>query len=238
MRFIGLPRRFQFLLPAVLAGFSALSQSTTFVGQVRDRQTNQPVEYATVSVWSRDSVLLTGAVTNAVGEFTVPGVTDPAPKLTVQFMGYQTVTLRPERRAGAAPVRLPVVLLTLSEQALREVLVKGELATATMQIDKQIVAAKSFQNAANGTGLDLLRRMPNVTVTGEGTIALRGNTGFLVLINGKPSTRAPADVLAQLPANLIENVEIITAPSAKYDAEGRVSSTSLPKHPSGRAGAW
>ncbi|GAB3221018.1 outer membrane beta-barrel family protein [Spirosoma arcticum] len=188
---------------------------------MRDRQTNQPVEYATVQVWSRDSVLLTGGITNAGGEFTVPNVADPSPRLTVQFMGYQTETIFPTRQPGSASVRLPVVLLLLSEKALKEVIVKGELATVTLQIDKQVVAAKSFQNAANGTGLDLLRRMPNVTVTSEGAIALRGNTGFLVLINGKPSTRAPADVLAQLPANLIENVEIITSPSARYDAEGR-----------------
>jgi outer membrane receptor for ferrienterochelin and colicins len=223
MRFRVLLSRFLEIFWAVFVSFPALAQSITFVGQVRDRQTNQPVEYATVSVWSRDSVLLTGTVTNASGEFTVPNVTDPAPKLTVQFMGYQTETIFPARQSGAnsGRIRVPVVLLVMSEQALTEVMVKGERATATMQIDKQVVAAKSFQNAANGTGLDLIRRMPNVTVTGEGTIALRGNTGFLVLINGKPSTRSPADVLAQLPANLIENVEIITSPSAKYDAEGR-----------------
>lgn len=221
MRLIVSPGRFLLTLSVIMAHLSSLAQAITFVGQVRDGQTKQPVEYATVSVWSRDSVLLTGAVTNAAGEFTVTGVADPSPKLTVQFMGYRTETIFPARQPGATSVRLPVVLLVLSEQALREVMVKGERATATLQIDKQVVAAKSFQNAANGTGLDLLRRMPNVTVTGEGAIALRGNTGFLVLINGKPSTRAPADVLAQLPANLIENVEIITSPSAKYDAEGR-----------------
>lgn len=208
---------------------AAHAQSVTISGQVRDRQTDQPLPYATVSVWGRDSVLLTGAVTDANGAFSISGIARAGtangrgknPVLTVQFVGYQTATVRPAIDAGKTSVRLPITYLQLAERGLKEVTVTGQRATASMQMDRQVIAAKSFQNAANGTGLDLLRRMPNVTVTTEGEIALRGNTGFLVLLNGKPSTRTPAEVLAQIPANLIENVEIITSPSAKYDAEGR-----------------
>ncbi|MCY7358637.1 MAG: TonB-dependent receptor [Rudanella sp.] len=199
----------------------SLAQTSALAGQVRDRQTDQPVEYATVSVWSRDSVLLTGTVTDAKGDYTLPALASDAAVLNVQFMGYKTATIRLEGNTGTPAGRLPVTYLSLLERGLKEVTVKGERGTSTLRLDRQVLAAKAFQNAANGTGLDLLRRMPNVTVTNEGVIALRGNTGFLVLINGKPSTRAPADVLAQLPANLIESVEIITSPSAQYDAEGR-----------------
>jgi outer membrane receptor for ferrienterochelin and colicins len=214
------------------ATLAAHSQTVTISGQVRDRQTDQPLAYATVSVWGRDSVLLTGAIAGANGTFSISGIAlsgmtasgekgTPNPVLTVQFMGYQTATIRPVIDAKTTSVQLPITYLQLAERGLKEVTIAGQRATASMQIEKQVIAAKSFQNAANGTGLDLLRRMPNVTVTTEGEIALRGNTGFLVLINGKPSTRTPADILAQIPANLIENVEIITSPSAKYDAEGR-----------------
>ncbi len=232
--------RFGLLFTGLLYFFAtsaAHAQSITVSGQVRDRQTDQPLPYATISVWGRDSVLLTGAITDANGTFSIWGITVPKtvtsgtatpngkntlnPTLTVQFVGYQTATIRPALATKTTVVRLPITYLQLAERGLAAVTVTGQRATASMQLDKQVITAKSFQNAANGTGLDLLRRMPNVTVTTEGEIALRGNTGFLVLINGKPSTRTPAEVLTQIPANLIENVEIITSPSAKYDAEGR-----------------
>lgn len=104
---------------------------------------------------------------------------------------------------------------------LESVVVSGQKATNRVALDKQIIDPKKFQLAANGTGLDLLQKLPAIRVSGEGEISLRGSTGFIVLLNGKPSNRTPADILAQLPANTIQNIEIISTPSAKYDADGK-----------------
>ncbi len=141
----------------------------------------------------------------------------------MQFLGYQTATVSAPaaQRQQEQTVDLQTIFLLASSRNLREVTVKGERAANSVQIDKQVFSARQFQNAANGTGLDLLRRLPALTITGEGAVALRGSTGLLVLINGKPSNRTPAEVLTQLPANVIESIEVITSPSAKYDAEGR-----------------
>lgn len=204
-------------MPALFA------QSLTLRGQVLDQATNQPVEYATVALWSRDSVLLTGTTTDGRGQFQLAGIPDPESFIRVQFLGYQTTTVRPPtvQSPNERTVDLQTIFLLASSQSLREVTVQGERASNTVQIDKQVFSARQFQNAANGTGLDLLRRLPALSVTADGTVALRGSTGLLVLINGKPANRTPAEVLAQLPANVIESVEVITSPSAKYDAEGR-----------------
>src|SRR5690606_37165803 len=75
-------------------------------------------------------------------------------------------------------------------------------------------------NGKGGTAIDVLRNLPSVSVNGEGQISVRGSTGFLVLINGKPVLTDAQTVLSQLPANSLENIELITSPSAKYDPDG------------------
>ncbi len=220
MRFID--PRFLFSLFLLITPLgNLLAQGLTLRGKVLDQATNAPVQYATVAVWGRDSVLLTGTTTDDQGQFQLTGLTETAPVVRVQFLGYESATLRPTVPQKQGTVDLQTIFLLASSQNLREVTVTGERAANSVQIDKQVFSARQFQNAANGTGLDLLRRLPALTVTGEGAVALRGSTGLLVLINGKPSNRTPAEVLTQLPANTIESIEVITSPSAKYDAEGR-----------------
>jgi hypothetical protein len=88
----------------------------------------------------------------------------------------------------------------------REVTVQSDKLKTAVQLDKQVISAAQFQNAANGTGLDVLKNLSSVTVDTDGKIRLRGSEGFIVLLNGKPSNRAAADILAQLPANEIASV--------------------------------
>lgn len=199
----------------------AFAQKVALSGQVLDKATNQPIEYANVSVWKKDSVLITGTVTDPQGRFRFNDLVGEEVQIRIQFIGYETVKMRPKLGANQKELRLSPILLASTNNTLNEITVRGEKAVSSVQIDKQVFNTKQFQNAANGTGLDLMQRLPSVTVNTEGTISLRGNTGFILLIDGKPSTRTPADVLAQMPANLIESVEVITSPSAKYDADGK-----------------
>ena len=89
------------------------------------------------------------------------------------------------------------------------------------KIDRQVFDTKKYQNAEGGNAVDVIKNLPSVTVDGQGDISVRGSKGFTVLVNGKPTQGDAASILAQLPANALETIELITAPSAKYDPEGK-----------------
>ncbi len=106
-------------------------------------------------------------------------------------------------------------------QYLKEVIVSGKSPASFNKIDKQSYKSAQFESAKGGSAIDVLKNLPSVTINGQGDIAIRGSTGFLVLINGKAILTDAQTVLSQLPANTIDNIELITAPSAKYDADGK-----------------
>ncbi len=107
------------------------------------------------------------------------------------------------------------------QEMLAEIEVTGERAAALHQIDKQIYNAAQFQNSQGGTATDVLKNLPSVSVNSEGEITMRGSSSFIVLLDGKPTQTDPALILSQLPANIVDQVEIITTPSSKYDPDGK-----------------
>lgn len=215
-------RRLCLLLLCLIAGvLSVQAQNRNIRGKVLDANTHLPLEYASVTLLKKDSTLIQGIVTNKSGEFTLKTNYTKEITVRVQFVGYHhfdTILLRSEAQKE---IMLPDILLFPSGSSLQEVTVGGKRANNAVQLSKQIIQTKQFANAANGTGLDLVQRLPSVTVNTEGNVLLRGNGNFLVLINGKYSNRTPAEVLAQIPANAIESIELVTTPSASYDAEGK-----------------
>jgi len=196
------------------------AQSFSLRGQVLDSATHIPVSFASVQLVN-NKILLKGTVADETGKFNFEKVEEKSATIKIDFAGYKTLLFTPDISSKNGEIILPAIYLAPRADLLSDVTVKGQTNTSSIRLDKQVVDAKKFQTAANGTGLELLQKMPSVTVSNEGEIALRGSTGFIVLINGKPSNRTPADILAQLPANAIDNVEIITSPSAKYDADGK-----------------
>lgn len=104
---------------------------------------------------------------------------------------------------------------------LKQIVVEGKKPPITFLVDKQVYKANQFGNANSGTGVDLIRNLPSVSVNGQGEISLRGSSSFLVLINGKPTQGDPSNILSQLSAASIENIEVITSPSAAYDSNGK-----------------
>ncbi|MDO7854635.1 TonB-dependent receptor domain-containing protein [Hymenobacter convexus] len=197
------------------------AQGLTLRGLVLDSTGHHPVPYATVAVWRRDSVLLTGTTTDEAGAFTVSNLVARDLVLRVQLVGYRSARQVLRVPAGQVQASVPVIYLRRDEVALREVVVQGERENQAVQLGKQVFTAKQFQNTTGGTGLDLVQRLPAVAVNSDGAVTLRGSENFQVLLNGKPTTRTPADVLAQLAANQVERVEILTSPSARYDGDGK-----------------
>ncbi len=185
-------------------------------GTIQDEKTGEAIPFANVSLWKKDSTVFQGTLSDPLGKFNFKKIPGNIAYVKVQALNYQSFN----QSINVSNVLLDIRLKP-KNTFLTEVIVKGERVSTSMQIDRQIFNAGQFQNSANGTGLDLIQRLPSVTVNVEGNIALRGSTGFVLLVDGKPSSRTPAEVLAQLPANLIDQVEVLTAPSAKYDADGK-----------------
>ena len=188
-------------------------------GVITDSQ-NNPLEYATVVVFDENTeAFVSGVVTNAEGVFAINNIKSGIYRVESSFLGYQTSTIQNVRVTGTTETDLGTIALQLGN-TLNEVTVTGETATLLNKIDRQVYLADAFKSAQGGTAVDVIRQLPSVSVDAQGHISVRGNSGFLVLLNGKPVQGNANSLMAQLPANAIQSVELITAPSAKYDPDG------------------
>lgn len=214
--------RLPFLL-LMLAFFNlSFSQKDVKVeGIVVEEGTDIPLEYATVTFKSKtDESALTGGITDENGKFSVdvsPGVYD----ITVEYISYKTKNYYDKRITEN--INLGTVSLGLDIESLDEVEIVAERTSVEIKLDKKVYNIGKDLTTAGGTVNDALNNVPSVSVDIEGGISLRGNENVRILINGKPSALAgfgDGNILSQLPAEAIERVEVITSPSARYDAEG------------------
>ncbi len=202
---------------------TSYAQERNFVisGKVIDDQLAVPLEYATVSITSPDNPeFIDGGVTDIEGNFSIP-VPAGTYNIVVEYISYETK--RFNNRQLTANLNLGTIELGISSASLDEVVVVAETTEVEVRLDKKIYNIGKDLTTAGGTVADALNNVPSVTVDVEGGISLRGNENVRILINGKPSAMAgfgSTDVLAQLPAEAIERVEVITSPSARYDAQG------------------
>ena len=210
-------KKVAFLIIFILSVQVNFSQIT---GKVIDKANNFPLEYASVVLkdTSTNKIIL-GVVTNENGVFSFEKVKKGNYSVTISFLGYQPKIIGAINYQNRA-IDLETIGLTISN-SLNEVVVKAEKAAVISKIDKQIFNAKQFQNSVGGTGTDVIKNLPSVSINANSEISVRGTSGFIVMLNGKPTQGNPLTILNQLPANAIEKIELITAPSAKYDPEGK-----------------
>jgi outer membrane receptor protein involved in Fe transport len=192
-------------------------------GTVINGATGQPVAYASVAVLAASGAPVASGVGGGDGQFVLPGVPTGSYTLRISLLGYQD-ELRPGVVVPAGGmVALGKMALTAAAQQLAEVVVTAAKPLIEEQADRTIYNADVDKTTAGGDATDVLRRVPLLSVDLDGNVSLRGNQNIKVLINNKPSTltaNGVADGLRQLPADQIQRVEVITSPSAKYDAEG------------------
>ncbi|MCB0686487.1 MAG: TonB-dependent receptor [Saprospiraceae bacterium] len=196
-----------------------LSQDQVIKGVVIDRNTEDPLEYASITIYSLpDSTLLSGVVTDSGGIFRAGVKGDGPVYLVAQFIGYDPYVSEPftDRSRDFGKVSLQI-----NATALAEVKVTGKEITTLHRLDKQVFRADQFEQTRGGSATDILKNLPSVSVNAEGEISIRGTTGFVLMINGKPVQTSPSAILGQIAANAVEDIEIITAPSAKYDPDGK-----------------
>ncbi|MEQ8241009.1 MAG: outer membrane beta-barrel family protein [Cyclobacteriaceae bacterium] len=193
-------------------------------GSLLDETTKEPLSYATVSLLSLpDSTLVDGVITDDNGAF----VLNPplgSYILKAQFVTFQNVLLPVTLDKKNKVVDVGVLSMKPSTKELEEVIVQGERTQMELSLDKKVYNVGTDLSSLGGSASDILANLPSVAVDVEGNVELRGSTSVRILINGKPSGLvglSSADALRQLQGNLIESVEIITNPSARYDAEGQ-----------------
>ena len=201
-------------------GFSQ-NKSITITGLVLDKQTNQPIEYATIAVLDNQSKkAITGSITAQDGSFSFPTEARNF-YIEISFIGYSTKTINNFQTANHT-INLKTILLEQTLEGLDEVLIQAETSQTVFKLDRRIFNVGKDLSASGASALEVLNNVPSVSVNIEGVISLRGNQGVQILVNGKPSVLAGDDgsTLGIITADMIERIEVITNPSAKYDAQG------------------
>tara|TARA_R110002020_G_scaffold154714_6_gene335234 strand:- start:122512 stop:124992 length:2481 start_codon:yes stop_codon:yes gene_type:complete len=206
-------------VPALI--FAQANKKFTISGSVVDKQGGVPLEYATITVTDVNNPQgVTGGITDTEGNFEVE-VTNGTYNIKVEYISFAPFII--SNKEVNQDLNLGKITLEFAAADLDEVTVVAETTTVDVRLDKKIYNIGKDLTTAGGTVSDALNNVPSVSVDVEGGISLRGNENVRILINGKPSAMAgfgSTDVLRQLPADAIERVEVITSPSARYDAEG------------------
>ena len=216
---------FIFLLLAKLPAVSAeplLLKEGKVKGVVLDKETNAAIEYATIALYhSPDKKLITGTISDFNGHFKLDNIEFGNYYLIISFIGYEEIvsdifTISSENSS----INLANIFLRSLAKELEEFEVVGKKAAIEYRIDKKVINVDKQITAEAGTAVDVLENVPSVQVDVEGNVTLRGSSGFTVLVDGRPTLLDPSDVLRQIPSSSIDNIEIITNPSVKYNPDG------------------
>jgi len=191
-------------------------------GKVVDAQ-NKPVSYATVTLLRSDASVVSGDLSKDDGSFSIGPTGTGTFTLRINAIGLQEKSISVEVTADAPDKNVGSVKVVASATSLKSVEVVGERPLMEMSVDKKVFNVEKNITTAGGSATDVLSNVPAVTVDADGNVSLRGKSDVTVLIDGKPATLLGSDVtsaLQSLPGSSIESVEVITNPSAKYDAQG------------------
>jgi outer membrane receptor protein involved in Fe transport len=194
--------------------------SINISGKVVDTRTNQPLEYATIIIKNTETEKVSGGITDLNGKFSIE-MPKATYEISVAFISFESAKF-PEEKITSNKY-LGIIKLAEATNGLNEIVIVAEKSTVEIRLDKRIYNVGKDMTVKGGTASDVLDNVPSVSVDVEGNVSLRGNENVRILIDGKPSALvglSGAEALRQLPADAIERVEVITSPSARYDAEG------------------
>ena len=229
------------LSACVLSAQSGPPSIGVVIGIIQDSVGNAPIEYAAVAVMSaKDSLVKGGSVTDKNGAFQIRQLPPGKYMLRVTFMGYTTkysapFMLSPQQTQFDAGI----IKLKSAGAELNTVVIEEDRADYSNSIDKKVYDVGQNITATGGTATDVLQNVPSVTVDVDGKVSLRGSENVTILIDGKPSGITGNDrqaALAQIPASMIDRIEVVTNPSAKYDAQGTAGIINIVTKKDGRKG--
>jgi len=204
---------------------SLYSQNTSALsGTLTDESTKEPVDFASVALFNETNTQVAGMLTNEAGQFNFPDLSNGTYMIRISFVGYDTyeksIALAINQKLDLGKIELK----PSSSKVLEEVVIEAEAPAMQLGIDKKIFNVAQSLISEGGSATDLLANVPSLSVDMDGAVSLRGSSSVRILIDGKPSAMAGNDItqtLQALPANSIQSIEVITNPSAKYDAEGQ-----------------
>ena len=200
----------------------ALGQRGSLKGVIVDEYTAENIPFATVAITkSGEEVFFTGTVSDQNGEFLLENLPFGIYQVDVSFIGYNSrqipdVTLSSANRNND----LGSIELALNAIGLEQVEVRAAAMTSVNRIDRTTYRASDFETARGGSALDVLSRLPSVTIRGEDEISVRGSSDFAVYLNGKPTNMSASMLLGQIPGDNIESIDIITVPTSRFEAQG------------------
>ncbi len=199
--------------------------NTGITGKVTDSATGQPLNYATITLYSAGGKKpVNGSTTNAAGVFSVDDVTNGNYKVVVEYLGYRPFIFNDiSVNKQNAPVELRTISLVKNETVLQEVTITAKPKIIENKIDKIVFNAEQDITSQGGVATDILKKVPQVSVDVDGNVELAGSSSIRFLIDGKPSSafgNSITDVLQSIPASQIKSIEVVTNPGAKYDAQG------------------
>lgn len=190
-------------------------------GRVVESNNNLPVEFATAVLIDKETgETLTGTTTDDRGVFDLIAKHANV-KLEISFIGFESLTI-PDVELINGKIELGIITLVEESEVLDEVIVRAEKSQTEFKLDKRVFNVGKDLSSTGASALEVLNNVPSVNVSIEGAISLRGSQGVQILINGKPSVIASeqGNTLGTITAEMIDKIEVITNPSAKYDAEG------------------
>lgn len=198
-----------------------LAQTANIKGKVIDEAAGTPVDYADVIVSDmNDKLLATGMVSQ--GTFTVSHIPVQDVMVTIRMMGYNTFISDKLSLRDGTTTDLGIIRMSQSAMGLEEVTVVADRNQIVYRLDRQAISGSASATAAGGTAVDVLATTPSVQIDINGDVTFRGSSNFLVYIDGKLSPLEGTAALQQIPAGTIEDIEIITTPSARYKTDGDV----------------
>jgi outer membrane receptor protein involved in Fe transport len=193
-------------------------------GKVTDATTKLPVDYATVSIFKQGATSpFNGISTDPKGNFSIGNIPAGEYKVTAEFLGYQKAIIEHVMLKDGSTLSLGEIKLAPTANELKGVTITAKVPTVENRIDKMVYNPQNDLSAQGGVAIDVLKKVPQITVDIDGNVELQGNANIRFLINGKPSSifgASLADALASIPASQIKSIEVITSPGAKYDAAG------------------
>ena len=214
---------FSLLAVFALSQAAAIAQSVhSLTGKVIDVSDGSSLQAVDIIVTDLEDRIVAHGASDSQGSFTVNGIRNGDFIVLAKMLGYETFISDKISFTTESPAKTDIGVLSMnrSSEGLQEVTVVGEKNRIVYKLDRQQISASSSVTAAGGTAVDILAGLPSVLVDSEGNMSFRGSTRFLVYVDGKPSPLEGTSALQQIPAASVEDIEILTTPSARYRTDG------------------
>ncbi|SHF02127.1 Outer membrane receptor proteins, mostly Fe transport [Mariniphaga anaerophila] len=207
----------------LLVAFVGFAQKGSLSGVISDKATNENIPFATVAlIKAGEENAYAGSVSTKNGHFIIEDIPYGSYKLSVSFIGYKSQELPGITiTSGNKNIDMGTIALEPDLIGIEAVDVVAASRTSTNKIDRKTYQASDFETARGGTAIDVLSKLPSVSVSSENEISVRGSSDFVVYLNGKPANTSASVLLGQIPSENIKNIDIITVPSSRYNAQGK-----------------